>query len=190
MHDVSLAQLVDDVKQAVVVVDLDGNITHWNAYAEELYGWKRDEVIGNRVTMLAAPSMVETGEAILATLLRGSTWMGAFTNKHRDGSEVEVFAIVAPVMRHGKLAGSFGVSVPLNVASRDGDRLAALTAREREVLRLTAEAKKSNEIAKILGLSRRTVESHLAKIYSKLGVSSRSELMLFAIRNGLTGSLM
>ena len=184
-YDLSLGQLVDDVKEAVVVVDLKGNITHWNAYAEELYGWKRQEVVGRRVTMLAAPSMAKTGETVLAALLSGSTWVGAFTNKHRDGSEVEVFAIVAPVMRRGKLAGSFGVSVPVSVALRDGERLARLTAREREVLRLTAEARKTNAIATILGLSRRTVEFHLGNIYSKLGISSRGELMLFAIRNGL-----
>ncbi|HYS54384.1 MAG TPA: LuxR C-terminal-related transcriptional regulator [Thermoanaerobaculia bacterium] len=184
MTEISLAQLVDDVKEAFIAADLDGNITHWNAYAEELYGWRRHEVLGRRVTMLAAPSMAETGEKVLASLLRGSTWAGAFTNKRRDGNEIEVFAIVAPVMREGKLIGTFGVSVPLNVESRDV-RVAALTTRERQVLRLTVAAKKSNEVAALLGLSRRTVESHLSNIYGKLGIGSRSELMLFAIRNGI-----
>jgi len=185
MNDLSLGQLIDEVKEAVVAVDLDGNITHWNAYAEELYGWRRHEVIGRRVTMLAAPSMAETGEKLLATLLRGSSWSGAFTNQRRDGNPIDVFIIVAPVIRDGKLVGTLGVSVPLSVKSPEGERMAALSAREREVLRLTAAAKKSDEIAKLLGLSRRTVESHLSKIYSKLRIGSRSELILFAIRNGI-----
>src|SRR5207245_1335623 len=137
---------------------------------EELYGWRRHEVIGRQVTMLA-PWMMKNG----------ATWVGTFTNKRRDGDEIQVFAIVAPIMRGGKLVGTFGVSVSLAVESR----VASLSARQLEVLRLTAAAKKSDEIAKTLGLSRRTIESHLAKIYTKLGVGSRSELILFAARNGI-----
>ena len=169
VSDISLAQLVDDVQQAVIAADLEGNITHWNAYAEELYGWGRHEVLGRRVTMLAA--WMETG----------ATCAGTFTNKCRDGNEIQVFAIVAPIMRQGKLVGTFGVSIPVAVEPR----IATLSARELEVLRLTAAAKKNNEVAKALGLSRRTIESHLGSIYSKLKISSRGELILFAARNGI-----
>jgi len=84
-------------------------------------------------------------------------------------------------MRQGKLVGTFGVSIPVAVEPR----IATLSARELEVLRLTAAAKKNNEVAKALGLSRRTIESHLGSIYSKLKISSRGELILFAARNGI-----
>ena len=51
-----------------------------------------------------------------------------------------------------------------------------LTAREREVAKLAAEGLSNREIAQRLGTSVRTVESHLAHVYSKLGVTRRENL--------------
>jgi DNA-binding CsgD family transcriptional regulator len=51
-----------------------------------------------------------------------------------------------------------------------------LTSREREVAQLAAERLTAQEIAERLFISRRTVETHLARVYAKLGVASKSEL--------------
>ncbi len=51
-----------------------------------------------------------------------------------------------------------------------------LTRREREVAMLAADGLPAREIGERLYVSRRTVESHLARIYGKLGIGSRSEL--------------
>ena len=51
-----------------------------------------------------------------------------------------------------------------------------LTVREREVARLAAERLTAQEIGERLFISRRTVETHLARVYAKLGVTSKSEL--------------
>jgi len=51
-----------------------------------------------------------------------------------------------------------------------------LTRREREVARLVSGGRSSREVAEMLYLSVRTVESHLARVYDKLGVRSREEL--------------
>jgi DNA-binding CsgD family transcriptional regulator len=51
-----------------------------------------------------------------------------------------------------------------------------LTTREREVARLAAQRLTAQEIADRLFISRRTVETHLARVYTKLGVASKSEL--------------
>lgn len=61
-----------------------------------------------------------------------------------------------------------------------------LSNREREVLQLLAEGKNSREIGKLLSLSPKTVETHRHKAMQKLGVSSSSELVRMAIREGLT----
>jgi DNA-binding CsgD family transcriptional regulator len=53
---------------------------------------------------------------------------------------------------------------------------AALSAREREVAALVASGKRNREVAAALFLSEKTVESHLARIYDKLGVRSRAAL--------------
>jgi DNA-binding NarL/FixJ family response regulator len=64
----------------------------------------------------------------------------------------------------------------------DGDRL---TPREREVLRLIALGHTSVEIARKLGLSPRTIETHRARIHRKLRLDTRAELVHYALRHKL-----
>ena len=60
-----------------------------------------------------------------------------------------------------------------------------LTAREREVLQLTAEGKTGPEIAARLHISHRTVENHRANLMRKLLLKNQSELVRYALRRGL-----
>lgn len=60
-----------------------------------------------------------------------------------------------------------------------------LTRRELDVLVEVARGRSNPEIATILGVTRRTVTSHLEHIFVKLGVSRRTEAALFAMRHGL-----
>ncbi|KPK64997.1 MAG: LuxR family transcriptional regulator [Planctomycetes bacterium SM23_32] len=61
-----------------------------------------------------------------------------------------------------------------------------LTRREREVLQLLAEGKRTKQIASELGVSVKTVESHRSRLMNKLGTHSVAELTKYAIREGLT----
>jgi RNA polymerase sigma factor (sigma-70 family) len=63
--------------------------------------------------------------------------------------------------------------------------LSALTDREREVLTLIAEGLSSKQIAKQLGVSLKTIESHRANLMDKLEIHKVSGLVRFAIRSGL-----
>ena len=60
-----------------------------------------------------------------------------------------------------------------------------LTPRESEILRLLAQGLHNDAIALHLTLTKRTVQNHVSTIYSKLGVSSRTEALLYAIHNKL-----
>lgn len=60
-----------------------------------------------------------------------------------------------------------------------------LTPREREVVKLVAEAHTTEEIAELLVISPRTVERHRENILAKLGMRDRVELTRYAIRRGL-----
>jgi HD-GYP domain-containing protein (c-di-GMP phosphodiesterase class II) len=63
-----------------------------------------------------------------------------------------------------------------------------LTAREAEVLVRLGQGRSNPEIAAELNVSRKTVSSHLEHIYAKLGVKTRTEAALFAMRHGLAGA--
>lgn len=60
-----------------------------------------------------------------------------------------------------------------------------LTAREREIAALIAQDKFNREIAEILVLSERTIETHVSNILSKLGFTSRRQIATWAIQKGL-----
>lgn len=67
----------------------------------------------------------------------------------------------------------------------DGDPiLDPLTAREREVLQLAAEGLANKQIALSLGISEHTVKFHLSSLYTKLGVTSRTEAIRAGARRG------
>jgi DNA-binding CsgD family transcriptional regulator len=58
------------------------------------------------------------------------------------------------------------------------NQLQRLTKRERQVAELVAEGRSAREIARHLHIGRRTVETHVARTYAKLGITSRVELIL------------
>jgi DNA-binding NarL/FixJ family response regulator len=74
---------------------------------------------------------------------------------------------------------AFAELAPMRVVNADGMRL--LTKREEDVVRLLAEGLQNREIAKELKLSEHTVKNYLFHIFDKLGVSSRVELVLYAV---------
>lgn len=74
---------------------------------------------------------------------------------------------------------------PIRVVNADGMRL--LTKREEEVVRLVAEGMQNREIAKELNLSEHTIKNYLFHIFEKLGVSSRVELVLYAVSSAKPG---
>ena len=65
------------------------------------------------------------------------------------------------------------------------DALAALTDREREILRLLADGRDNAEIGRELYISPSTVKNHISAILSKLGVHNRIQAAVYAVRRGL-----
>jgi len=61
----------------------------------------------------------------------------------------------------------------------------SLTAREREMVQLVAEGNTSKDIAQVLGISVKTVETHRAAVMRKLKLNSVADLVRYAIRNGI-----
>jgi len=66
-----------------------------------------------------------------------------------------------------------------------GARKPTLTSRELEVLELVSEGKTSKQIGDLLYISQNTVKNHIRNILDKLGLHSRNEAVLYAVREGL-----
>ena len=71
------------------------------------------------------------------------------------------------------------------VEDAEGAKIATLTKREYDVISLIAEGLKNRVIAERLFISEATVRNHLTSILSKLGVSNRSELVVYSFKHEL-----
>lgn len=101
----------------------------------------------------------------------------------KEAAEAELVDAIKIVANEGTyLQPSVGAKL---AAQSLGDEAPPLTDRERDVLNLIALGHTNNEIAAQLYLSVRTVESHRAHIQDKLELSTRAELVRYAIDHGL-----
>lgn len=107
---------------------------------------------------------------------------GAFGLVLKDMADSDLPAAVRAAWR-GQTYLSPAIADKTNGAhGKDGSNL---TPREREVLRLIALGHTSVEIARKLGLSPRTIETHRARIHRKLGLDTRAELVRYAMQHDL-----
>jgi DNA-binding NarL/FixJ family response regulator len=86
---------------------------------------------------------------------------------------------------HDVLAGKTYLAPAAAAKLAEGVTRVQLTPRELATLRLIADGKANKEIASELGISERTVKTHLGHLFEKLGVTSRTEAVKIATRRGL-----
>jgi two-component system nitrate/nitrite response regulator NarL len=108
----------------------------------------------------------------------------AYLSKEADRQEI-CDAITAVARGQTIFAPQVQAGIAQEVRMRREDDRPALTAREREVLELTAGGRSAPQIAEQLFLSTATVKTHLQRLYEKLGVSDRAAAVAEAMRRGL-----
>jgi two-component system NarL family response regulator len=91
-------------------------------------------------------------------------------------------AVVSPAMG-GKLFDT--VAHLLRHRELNSTRRPALTGREIEVLQAIADGMTSREIGELLFISENTVKNHVRNILDKLGLRSRNEAVMYALREGM-----
>lgn len=108
-----LAGLLDTVRQAVVVIDLSGTISYWNRFAEDLYGWTSEEVIGRQVLdVIPGNTDREHAPAIMAHIAAGESWSGTLLVRRRDGSSFWADVNDSPILTDdGTLIGIIRTSI-------------------------------------------------------------------------------
>ncbi|WP_306366520.1 response regulator transcription factor [Nocardiopsis sp. CC223A] len=92
-------------------------------------------------------------------------------------------ALLAPAVTR-RLIEAFAARSPGRPPA-EAARLAALTARETDVLRAVAAGSDNREAAAALGIAEETVKSHLGRVFAKLGLRDRAQAVVFAYESGL-----
>ena len=120
------------------------------------------------------------------TTVRASFAAGASGYVLKEAADTELVAAVRAVAAGSQyVQASLGARL-LQTGPASGDRrIDGLSDREREVARLIALGHANADIARLLWISARTAETHRAHIMSKLGLSTRAELVQYARRTGL-----
>ena len=110
---------------------------------------------------------------------------------HKSSSVTDVLGAIHTLASGGSLLSQSEVIDLLRLAAQKRERdwgalsaLERLTPRERQVLEAVAEGLSDKEIARRLSVSHETVRTHMVNILGKLGVDSRLQALLLAVRHG------
>ncbi|HSH38321.1 MAG TPA: PAS domain S-box protein [Chthoniobacterales bacterium] len=139
------AQMLDSVGEAVIATAPDASVIYMNRYAESLYGWSKEEAIGQNIVRLLMPEGPgrATAEEHLKSLRTGTKAGGEYVLRRRDGTTFHAVASATPMLSaDGTVEAIIGVSNDVSEARRVGDRLLRS---ERQLRALTGRVQKSIE---------------------------------------------
>ena len=86
------ARLLELTHDGIIVRDMEGHIVYWNHGAEELYGWTREEALGQVSNILLQTKFPISLEQITEELYRTDRWTGELVHTTRDGRRLIVLA--------------------------------------------------------------------------------------------------
>lgn len=118
------SKLLDIVEQAVIAIDLSGTVIYCNGFAEQLYDWPANELLGKSIDQLfPAERMRNRAADIMSRLVAGRSWSGEFTVQRRDGTTFPAFITDTPIYDDdGTIVGIVGISYSIadrNRAEKD-----------------------------------------------------------------------
>ncbi|QNG43448.1 PAS domain S-box protein [Sphingobium yanoikuyae] len=147
-----LAAIVEDSTDAILSKTLDGTITSWNAGAERLFGYSREQAIGRPISLIVPEDRLHEEADIVARLRLGDR-IGRFetVRRTRQGISVHVEVTISP------LRSADGTIIGASTIARDiGDRL-----------------RHANEQALLLGEMRHRVKNLLSIVQGLISIGSR-----------------
>lgn len=123
------AKLLELASEAIMVRDLDGAIQFWNSGSESLYGWRRDEMIGQDLHAMLKTAFPVPRQEIERELREHGSWQGNLTQKTKDGSEI-VVAFQKTLNHEGNAVLEVGRDITAQLraeeALRETEKLAAM----------------------------------------------------------------
>ncbi len=119
------AKAFDYLFDAVVVTDLQGIIIDWNKGSEALYGYSKEEAIGQPVNILHAPEDIDhiTSEVISAVEKFGK-WTGEVRMLHKNGNIGWIESMCVPIYdSNNQMVGALGVNRDITDRIKETERL-------------------------------------------------------------------
>jgi DNA-binding NarL/FixJ family response regulator len=163
------AALVEQTKPDLVITQLDMDLQT----AQEILSGIRGASPDSRIVVLTMFDNLH--------YLKALSKMGIDAYIHKSSSSKEVVATIDALGR-GQGGDNVVISLPRGSLERLGEEpIGSLSERETEVLVLAARGFSNDQIASHLHLAPSTVKRHLANIYQKIGVRSRSEAVRMAL---------
>lgn len=193
--DVAYAALLEDAGAYIIVLDAELTVRDVSGMAADLVGLRKDEAIGLPFTTLTAAPVRDERLAVARQVLRAGhpvrltgmvrgRWMQLCYRpiQAADG------CISGLLISGGNGFCAWGQDdgvLTVRAHTHDLGRLAGLSRRELEVLRMISQGMSVAEIADAIYRSPKTVESHRRSLGLKLGVRNRGELWRIAMDAGL-----
>ena len=167
--------LVEQSKPDVVITQIDMHVK----MAEEVLSKIRSASPESRIVVLTMHDNLH--------YLKALSKLGIDAYIHKSSSAEELIATIGTLSREPG-GENVVVSMPRSLLERLGEEPAgALSERETEIVVLTARGLSNHQIATELNLSEATIKRHLANVYAKIGVGSRSEAVRTALKEQWIG---
>lgn len=135
------AQLMDNVRESVIAIDLEGRVTYWSKGAEALYGYSAPEVMGKSITFVVRSE--EAGpecQPVQQALTTGS-WRGQYIRQRKDGTPFWAAASISLVQdAQGQPCGFVGVERDITEQKENVEALRHSEAQQRALLEAIPDA--------------------------------------------------
>lgn len=171
LHD----HLLDAVGEAIVAIDLDGNVVYWNPEAERQFGWSADEVLGRPSIDYTPPEVVDHLREMGARVLEGETCATEVRARRRDGSSLDMRVTLSLFTDDaGQPAGIISVNVDISDRKRAEEESRARATYHEVVAFLSQQALASDDVEGLLaqavaGVSRALDADYVAVIAAAPG---------------------
>lgn len=129
------ARLLDQIEQAVVMIDRQGRAAYCNAYLETMTGFAREDVLGQEVLKMVAPDSQARVRDIIETVLSGESWTGEVTARRSDGSFFPAFSTLSPVYQEDEIVGAVAVGTDVSPFGEAQETVRTFAARQQALLR-------------------------------------------------------
>ena len=142
------ADLLELAHDAILVRDLNDRITYWNSGAEEVYGWRREEALGETAPNLLRSIYPSSMESLKEEIVRSGRWEGELTQTRRDGETIVVSSRWALQRgEHGQPAAVLQINTDITERKRAAENLVSMQNQLAHMARVTTMGELAASIA-------------------------------------------